>query len=83
MGNKTKCTPIGIGTVSFQGESRPKINITNVLHVLGIGMNLISISSLQDKGYDVFFINHKVYFQHRDWKKARLLAVRSGKLYKL
>ena len=44
MGNKTKCTPIGRGTIAFQMEVGTNIQATNVLHVAGLGMNLISMS---------------------------------------
>lgn len=44
MGNKTKCTPVGRGAIAFQMEARTSIRATNVLHVPGLGMNLISVS---------------------------------------
>ena len=64
MGNKAKCTPIGRGTITFQTEDGNKIRATNVLHVPGLGMNLLSVSQLQNKGYDVYFIRDKVYVKH-------------------
>ena len=59
MGNKAKCTPIGRGTVVFQTEAGNKIRATNVLHVPGLGMNLLSVSQLQNRGYDVYFIGNE------------------------
>jgi len=44
MGNKAKCTPIGRGTIAFQTEAREQLRTTNVLHVPGLGMNLLSVS---------------------------------------
>ena len=41
MGNEGKCTPIERGTVTFQMEDGHKIRATNVLHVPGLGMNLL------------------------------------------
>ena len=41
MGNKTKCTPVGRGTINFQMEAGTSIRATNVLHVPELGMNLI------------------------------------------
>ena len=55
MGNSTKCTPVGRGSVVFQTEAGTNVRITDVLHVPGLGMNLISIYQLQDKGYDIHF----------------------------
>ena len=64
MGNKAKCTLVGKGTVFFQTESGEWFRATNVLHVLGLGMNLFSVLQLQGKGYDVYFIKEKVYVKH-------------------
>ena len=65
MGNKAKCTPVGRGTIIFQKEAGNKLWATNVLHVPGLGMNLLSVSQLQNKGYDVYFIGNKVYVKHQ------------------
>ena len=69
MGNMAKCTPIGRGTVVFQNEAGEWLRATNVLHVPGSRMKLLSISQLQNKGYDVFFIKEKVYVKHPSWKR--------------
>ena len=69
MGNKAKCTPVGKGTIVFQTESGERFHATNVLHVPGLGMNLLSMSQPQGKGYDVYFIKEKVYVKHLSWKK--------------
>ena len=53
MGNNAKCTPVGRGTIVFQTEAGEQLQATNVLHVPGLGMNLLSVSQLQNKGYDV------------------------------
>eukprot|EP00253_Pinus_taeda_P027262 PITA_27262 len=83
MGNRTKCTPVGRDTIAFQTEAVTSIQATNVLHVPGLGMNLISVSQLQDKGYDVYFIRKKVYVKHPGWKRKKKIGVRSNKLYRL
>ena len=49
MGNKAKCTPVGRGTIVFQTEAGDRLQDTNVLHVPGLGMNLLSVSELQIK----------------------------------
>ena len=83
MGNKEKCTPIGRGTIVFQTEAGNKLRVTNVLHVLGLGMNLLSVSQLQNKGYDVYFIGNRVYVKHPSWKKKAQIRVGRNKLYEL
>eukprot|EP00253_Pinus_taeda_P002283 PITA_02283 len=60
MGNKAKCTPIGRGAIVFQREIGEQFCATNVLHVPGLGMNLLFVSQLQGKSYDIFFIKEKV-----------------------
>ena len=69
MGNKAKCTPIGRETLIFQTEAGNKLWATNILHVPGLGMNLLSMSQLQNKGYNVYFIGNKVYVKHPSWKR--------------
>lgn len=46
VGNITKCTPVGRGTIGFQTEAGTNIRATNVLHVPRLGMDLISVSRL-------------------------------------
>ena len=46
MGNLSKLNPVGKGTVQFQRENGKIIPLHDVLHVPGLGMNLISISVL-------------------------------------
>ena len=69
MGNKAKCTLVGRGTIVFHTEDGNKIRATNVLHVPGLGMNLLSMSQLQNRGYDVYFIDNRIYVKHPSWKK--------------
>ena len=83
MGNNEKCIAIGRGTIIFQKKAGNKLRATNVLHALGLGMNLLFVSQLQNKGYDIYFIGNKVYVKHPSWKKKAQIRVRSRKLYKL
>ena len=69
MGNKAKCSPVGRGNVVFKTEAGERLRATNMLHVPGLGMNLLSVSQLQSKGYDIFFIKEKVYVKHPSWKR--------------
>ena len=83
MGNKTKCTSVGRGIVVFQTIAGKRLRATNVLHVPGLGMNLLSVSQLQNKGYNVFFIKEKVYVKHPSWKKKVQIGIRINGLYRL
>lgn len=53
VNSKVKAT--GMGIVSFQRESSPPLKVTNVVYVLGLKKSLISVSSLEDRGYEVLF----------------------------
>ena len=66
-------------------EARTNIRDTNVLHVPGLGMNMILVSQLQDKGYKLQCILHwkKVYVQYPSWKKKRKIGAWSITLYRL
>ena len=58
------------GYHSFSDKSGEQFRATNVLHVPGLGTNLLSVSQLQGKGYDVYFIKEKVYVKHPSWKRT-------------
>eukprot|EP00253_Pinus_taeda_P032414 PITA_32414 len=66
IGNEAKCTLVGKGTIVFQTETCERFRATNVLHEPGLGMNLLSVSQLQSKGYDVLFIKEKEESQEEE-----------------
>ena len=52
-------------------------------HVPRLGMNLISLSVLQDRGYNVLFRGTHLLIKHKYWKSLITIRVRSGHLYRL
>jgi hypothetical protein len=52
---------IGIGTITFQRESSKPFQLKNGMHVLGLKKNLVSVTMLEDRGYDVVFSSGKAY----------------------
>ena len=54
----------GVGNVNFQRESGNPLHLIDVLYVLGLRQNLVSVATLEDKGYDIIFSRGKAYFQH-------------------
>lgn len=44
-----------IGIISFKNESQPPLIEIKVLYVLGLRNNLMSISTIEGKGYEVAF----------------------------
>ena len=55
----------GVGTISFERESGKPLSFANVLYVPRLTKNLISVSTLEDKGYQVKFHDHRVYIKAR------------------
>jgi hypothetical protein len=60
MGNNAKCRATCHGTVTFQRESGKPLMVRDVLYVLGMTKNLISVSALEDMGYMVSFQDGQV-----------------------
>ena len=83
MGNLSKLNLVWKGTIQFQRENGKIIPLHNVLHVPGLGMNLISISVLLDRGYNVLFRGTNLLIKHKDWKSPITIGVRSGHFYRL
>jgi hypothetical protein len=51
---------VGSGKISFQRESLPPMLLREVLYVPGLKKNLISVSSIEERGYEVFFCDGQV-----------------------
>ena len=51
LGDDAQYQVRGVGTVSFERESGKPLSFVDVLYVSGLTKNLISVSTLEDKGY--------------------------------
>ena len=73
-------TVAGVGTVPFRREDLPPISFTDVLFVPGMKKNLISVSTLQDRGFEVLFIGSEVLIYPRgaSMDLAQRIGVRGG-----
>jgi hypothetical protein len=60
LGDDTLVRVAGIGIVTFQRDDMPPISFWDVLYVPGLKKNLISVSTLQDRGLEVSFRGIKV-----------------------
>ena len=60
------------------------MHIEDILYVLGLKKNLLSVVGLEDKGYKVIFMDIKVLLWSKNEKlsSAELIGVREGGLYK-
>jgi hypothetical protein len=79
-----KCYKIeGVGSISFRMESGARLHVDEVLYVLGLKKNLLSVVTLEDKGYWVIFKDNKALL----WDKGSHLSTsepigtRSGGLH--
>ncbi|WP_438938676.1 hypothetical protein, partial [Actinobacillus pleuropneumoniae] len=72
-----------MGTVTFQRESKPPLKVSEVFYVPGM-KNLISVSALEDRGYEVLFRGGQVLMYPRGTPadSARVIGVRHAKVYK-
>ena len=83
MGDDGRYNATGIGTVSFQRESGKPFVLKDVMHVPGLKKNLISVSMLEDKGYDVVFSEGKAFLRSKTTGETRKIGVRTQNLYQL
>jgi hypothetical protein len=61
MGDDGRYNATGIGTITFQRELGKPFQLKNVIHVLGLKKNLVLVTMLEDRGYDVVFSSGKAY----------------------
>lgn len=61
MGDDGKYSVTGVGNITFQRDHAAPLILKNVMHVPRLTKNLVPISMLEDKGYDVIFSKGKVF----------------------
>ena len=82
LGDDTIVRVAGRGTINFQRESMPLILFRDVLYVPGLKKNLISVSTLQDRGLEVSFRGTEVLIHPKGsyLTFGKVIGVRNGKL---
>ena len=55
LGDDRVVRVVGRGIVAFQRESRPPLRFRDVYYVPGLKKNLISVSTIEDRGLEVLF----------------------------
>jgi hypothetical protein len=85
FGDESMVKAVGSGTISFQRESQPPLLVRDVLYVPGLKKNLILVSTIEDKGYELVFHDGHVlmYPNGSNITSAKVIGIRHGKLYKL
>ena len=75
----------GMGEASYKLKSRKSMKMKEVLYVPGLKKNLLSISTLDKKGFRVAFVDREVLM----WPKGKtiddavVIGIEEGGLYKL
>ena len=59
--------------------------LRDVLYVLGLKKNVVSVSTIEDKGLSVYVLDGKVHIfpKAAGPSDSRVIGIRCGKLYKL
>jgi hypothetical protein len=85
LGDDSLVRAAGIGIVTFRRDSMPPISFRDVLYVPGLKKNLISVSTLQDRGLEVTFRGTEVLIHPKGSSLAsgQVIGVRDGKLFRL
>jgi hypothetical protein len=85
LGDDRVVKAVGCGTISFQRESLPSMSFPEVLYVLGLKKNLVSVSAIEERGYEVLFRDGQVllYPKGSSITSAKVIGTRHEKLYKL
>jgi hypothetical protein len=75
----------GVGTISFQRELGKPLWLDDVLYAPGLTKNLISVSTLEDKGYEVSFRKGRVFVKPAGSSENMdmMIGVREEKVYKI
>ena len=83
MGDDGRYSAIGIGTITFERESGNPFMLKDFMHVPGLKKNLVSVSMLEDKGYDVVFNDGKAFLRHKTTGQTKRIGIRVKNIYKL
>jgi hypothetical protein len=83
MGDDGKYRAKGVGIVKFERKYGKPFDLKDVLYIPGLKKNLMSISMLEDLGYEVFFPKRRVLLKPPNSRTAMQIGVREKTLYKL
>ena len=73
----------GVGNVTLQSNQGNTIHLQEVLYVPDLKKNLVSISAMEDKGFNVAFIDGKVCVWNKNFKDAFILGFKVDSLYQI
>ena len=83
MGDDGRYSATEIGTITFHRQSGKPFQLKYVIHVPYLKKKLVSVTMLEDRGYDVVFSNGKAFLRHKTTSQAKRIGIRVKNLYKL
>ena len=66
MTSSVLCPAMGQGVITFQRERGGPLTVRDVLYIPRLRKNMIFVSTLEDKGYEVFFQDGKVLIRPKN-----------------
>ena len=82
LGDDARYAVRGAGATSFPLKTGKTLKMKDVLHVPRMTSNLVAVSTLEDKGYDVLFSRGRVYIQKHGSSERIEIGIRDGSLYR-
>ena len=73
----------GTGTVTLHLSQGQVLRLQDVLYVPKLKKNLVSVSAMEDKGFNVTFSDGKVLMWKKSFKEAISIGFRVGTLYQV
>lgn len=83
LGDDRRYLAKGAGTVRFEMESRNPLYLRDVLYIPGLKKYLVSVATLENKGYEIIFSKGKAYIKPSISLAAKQIEVTMKNLYKL
>ena len=83
MGDDGRYSATGICTITFQRDSGKPFQLKDVMHILDMKKNLVSVAMLEDRGYDIVFSDGKTFLRHKTMGQAKRIGICVKNLYKL
>ena len=85
LGDNSSVKVVGRGTVSFERDHGESMKLRDVLYVPRLKKNLVSVSTIEDRGFWVMFRDEHVLIHPKGSSITSTvkIGVRSGKLYRL
>jgi hypothetical protein len=85
LGNDASYAIKGIGSTSFRLESGATLHFEEIMYILGLKKNIISVADLEYKGYWVTFMKKKALLRLEDGEMCSTIVIgfREGGIYKV